>query len=432
MTTAQIAYQPHIHQARVHASAANNKVVVAGRQSGKTLAVVNEVAEWAMSAPKRWPDSHLPQFWWVTASYKTKPKAWRDFNRYIPKEIVRQVHESEAWIELRNGSRITFRSADGREALVSETLHGLVCDEAGQYSPVVYDQLLGPMTSTTGGPQILLGTPRGYNWFWEKYQLKAKGAIGWDSFRWRTADSPYVTASWLADQRILTPERIWRQEYEAEFLTDGGEVFRNIDAAIGPASAPDPYTVLGLDLARTHDWTYLMAFNSTGAWVDHRRVGHLDWSVQRVAVIEMYRRLKCAKVVLDATGIQLGAEAVVLDLQREGLAVEPVHITGDIKRALIEGLMLRFDLGSVRIPMEAADEFREYTFEQMPSGYQRYSAPEGRHDDAVMAAALAMWGLRQFAGRPMSPKPETDLQRMRREVITAVTQGGSHEDNWGN
>lgn len=206
-----------------------------------------------MSAPKRWPDEPEPQFWWCTASYKTKGKAWRDLERHLPKGIVAKSSEREAEIILRNGAKISMRSADAPGSLVSERLHGLVADECGQYPPNIYDQLLGPMLATTGGPTILMGTPRGHNWFYEKYQNKLRGIPGWDSFHWRTEDSPHVDRTWLEERRAETPDRLWKQEYLAEFLTDGGEVFRNVDACIGSAGSPDGYTVIGLDLARTHD-----------------------------------------------------------------------------------------------------------------------------------------------------------------------------------
>lgn len=411
MSVASIDYTPHVHQRRVHKSTANTRVIVAGRQSGKTVSAVAELAVWAMSAPERWPDEPNPQFWWTTASYKTKGKAWRDLIHHLPKGIIQKESEREAEIVLRNGSKISMRSADAPGSLVSERLHGLVADECGQYPSNIYDQLLGPMLATTGGPTILMGTPRGHNWFYEKYQNKRKGVPGWDSFHWRTEDSPYVTKQWLAERRIETPERTWQQEYLAEFLTDGGEVFRNVDTAIRPAAQPDGLTVIGLDLARTHDWTALMAFNSQGQHVAHRKVGHLDWSVQRIAVLEMYKRLNANKIVLDATGIQLGAEAVVYDLQREGLTVESVHITPEIKRALIESLMMRFDMGSISIPIEVAEEFREYSVEQLDSGYDRYGAPEGKHDDFVMAAALGMWGLRHIPPQPPVPKQLSIVER---------------------
>lgn len=428
MTVAEVAYQPHIYQARFHNSQARNRVVVAGRQSGKTLGVVQEEAEWAMSAPKRWPEEKFPQFWWVTAFDKTKGKAWRDFAQYVPKDIIKRSHESEAWFELRNGSRISMQSAEGMTSLVSEKLYGLVCDEFCQYRPAVYDDYLAPMLATTGGPVVFAGSPWGMNWGYQTYMKGVQGLPGWFSIRWTSYDSPYVDKIWLAERKLDTPDRPFRQQYMAEFLTDGGEVFRNVDVCIAPAAPKDEDTVIGLDLARTHDWTSLFAMNSRAEWVDFRRLGHLDWSVQRVAVIEMYRRLKARKVVMDVTGIRLGEEAVAFDLRREGLIVEPVHITGEIKRTLVENLMLRFDQTSLRIPMEAANEFREYTVEATNQGYDKYSAPEGKHDDVVMSCALALWGIRNIVSGPREAE-KTELDKLiDRELAAAEGHGWNESD----
>lgn len=417
---------PHEYQRRFHQATARHRVIVAGRQSGKTLGVVKEEGNWAMSAPKRWPDEKFPQFWWVTAFDKTRGKAWRDFGASTPKEIIARSHESEAWFELKNGSRISMRSAEGMTSLVSERLHGLVCDEFCQYRPAVFDDYLEPMLATTGGPVVLLGSPWGMNWGYRTYLKGVQGLAGWWSIRWTSYDSPYVDKIWLAERKADTPDRVFRQQYLAEFLSDGGEVFRNIDACIGPASKADDWTVIGLDLARTRDWTALYAVNQHGDWVDFRRIGHLDWSVQRIAVIEMYRRLNARKIVMDVTGIRLGEEAVARDLRQEDLLVEPIHITGEVKRSLVENLMLKFDTASHRIPMEAAEEFRRYESERTESGYEKYHAPEGEHDDVVMAAALAHWGIRHLApaGRREPEKTELDLI-VERELAEA---GGAYDE----
>lgn len=432
--TPVIDYVPHGFQKQVHLSKATNRVIVAGRQSGKTVAAIAEESNWAMSAPARWPDAkdREPQFWWTTASYRTKGKAWRDFGHHVPAEIIRKKHESEAWFELWNGSRITMRSADGKDSLVSERLHGLVADEFAQYDPTVWHQLLAPMLATTGGPVIFSGTPRGHNWAYELYQNARRGLDGWSSHHWTVYDSPYVTPLWIEQRKLETPERLWQQEYLAEFLTDGGEVFRNIDAAIADAAQPDDYTVVGLDLARTHDWTALMAFNSKAEWVASRRVGHLDWSVQRPAIVELYRRVKAKKILVDVTGMHVGADAVVRDLQQSGLTVEPVNIGSSVKRALIEGLMLRFDVNGIRIPMDAAEEFREYSVTQLDSGYDRYSAPSGKHDDYVMAAALGIWGLRHLVGRMPGDKPKSELQLEIEREMRSRTPGNweAEEKSW--
>lgn len=432
MTTAEVAYRPHVHQARVHASTANIKVIVKGRQSGGTIAAGHEVAEWAMSAPKRW-DTKFPQFWWVTAFDGTMGKAWRDFETAVPREIVRRKHESEHWFELANGSRVTMKSAEGMKSLVSERLHGLVCDEFCQYREAVYNDYLAPMLSTTGGPQIFCGSPWGMNWGYRQ-ALTAQRTPGWSYHHWSSFDSPYADKAYLESERARMPERAFRQQYLAEFLTDGGELFRNIPAAIAPPSQPDENTVVGFDLARSRDWSHLYAFNSRGEWVDSKRVGHHDWSVQRTIAIEMYKRVGAKKIVVDITGTgprSLAGDIFTADLQRDGLNVEPVNLDGEVKKAVIHNLMWRFDMNAIRISEDTAEEFRRYTSISTPRGNERYTAPDGEHDDQVMAAGLAMWGLRNFAIARVPAAPETELQRMKREVLASVIQG-TNEDAWGN
>ena len=45
------------------------------------------------------------------------------------------------------------------------------------------------------------------------------------SFQFSSAQSPFFK-DWNAVQRL--PQRIFQQEYEAKFIDDGGEAFRNI------------------------------------------------------------------------------------------------------------------------------------------------------------------------------------------------------------
>jgi hypothetical protein len=45
------------------------------------------------------------------------------------------------------------------------------------------------------------------------------------------------------------------------------------------------------------------------------------------------------------------------------------------------------------------NELKAYTYELTPGGNIRYGVPEGLHDDAVTALALALWG------RVKTPEP---------------------------
>jgi hypothetical protein len=43
------------------------------------------------------------------------------------------------------------------------------------------------------------------------------------------------------------------------------------------------------------------------------------------------------------------------------------------------------------------DELAAFEYEILPSGRVRYSAPDGMHDDCVIALALAFWNLKNGA-----------------------------------
>lgn len=388
-----ITYEPHAKQAAVHASNARFRVVVAGRQSGKTLTGVAEISSWVL---ERAPGN----YWWTTASYKTTDKAWRDLLAFLPKHIIKSTNQTKNYISFHSGSRISIRSADAPESLVSETLDGEINDEFAQWKPDVWPQLLGPMLGVTQGPALFLGSPRGRNYAYDLYIRGLGEDPLWQSFKWASNESPYFSAEDFERARRELPERIFRQEYLADFVEGGGEVFRNVTTAIGPSLAKaDAYTVLGVDLAKVRDWTVLWALNSSGETVEVQRFQHMDWSVQRLKIVEAYQRLGCKKAVIDATGV---GDPIVEELDRSGVRVEPIKFTSQSKAQLIEALMLRFDSGSIQLPPgrdDLIEEIKAFAFETMPSGRDRYSAPEGRHDDAVIALALAAWGIRQYAGK---------------------------------
>ncbi len=421
--TLLIPYKPHPRQQEVHDSRSRFRVVVKGRQSGGTLLAVVEIALYAMSHSR-------VTLWWVTSSYRTKDKAWRELTRVTPSKIIRKKHEGELYIELRNGSRISIKSADAPESLVSETLHGVVLDEFAQYSDVIWPMHLQPMLATTGGWALFVGAPRGLNWAHDLFQRGVRGEDGWASFRWASIESPYVSRDDVERAQRELPDRIFRQEWEAEFVEGGGSVFRGVDGCIGPVGEADGYTVMGADLAKLRDWTVLHVLNSARQTVYRVRFQKLDYGLQKTRIIETYHRLGCTKLVIDATGL---GDPIVDDLMRAGLTVEPVKFTSESKANVIEHLMLQFDQGAIRIPPDEdlIAELRAFSFETLPSGNDRYSAPSGKHDDAVIALALAAWGLRGIpmteSFPPVSRQPTLqDWIRKDIENITAQWRGGTY------
>jgi len=79
------------------------------------------------------------------------------------------------------------------------------------------------------------------------------------------------------------------------------------------------------------------------------------------------------------------------------LPVYPFRTTNASKAAIIDGLALALEREEVRLlPHEVLlNEMLSYQAERLPSGLMRYSAPDGAHDDCVIALALAYYGASQ-------------------------------------
>lgn len=437
-TGLSIQYVPHPAQAAFHAAGDKRfRVVIKGRQSGGTLAAVVEVVQFALSHPRC-------NAYWVTSALSLKSKAWRSLAQVVPAKLIRRKSEVDLSIELKNGARIQIRSADSPDTqLMSETLDMVVLDEFCSYAPNIWPQYIRPMLATTGGSAIFVSSPRGMNWGYDLYNYAASGNDpAWAAFHWTSTASPYFTEAEAAQAKLEMSAREYSQEIEAQFLVDGGEILRGVDAAVRPFAKADGYNVLGADIGLTTDWCVFWACNSRGEVIALDRFRRVEWPVAKVRLISMYRTFRCSRVLLDTTGTNLGGSAIGTDLQREGVQVEPITITGPMKRGLIENLMLRLEQNAVSIPADPVviAEFKGYQSTMLPSGLERFSAPSGRHDDTVVACALALWGIRQFYGRPVPPAPdEDDFARMIRldiERDTARNRGDwayfeSHGDSWG-
>jgi hypothetical protein len=82
-------------------------------------------------------------------------------------------------------------------------------------------------------------------------------------------------------------------------------------------------------------------------------------------------------------------------LQAEGLPVNAFTTSASSKPTLIESLALAIERGELALLRDPVllGELQAYTVERLPSGRFRYTAPPGAHDDTVIAAALAWYGV---------------------------------------
>ena len=95
-------------------------------------------------------------------------------------------------------------------------------------------------------------------------------------------DNPYYDLNEIEDAKKTLPESIFRQEYEAEFIDDGGSVFENItqlstiNEFIVNKRSGERYFA-GLDLARQNDYTVLTIINQRKEVVYVYRANKKSW-----------------------------------------------------------------------------------------------------------------------------------------------------------
>ena len=378
----------HTSQRRVAEHGARFRVLACGRRWGKTrlgsLLCVATAAEGGRA-------------WWVAPSYKVANVGWRLITRLGTQIPGAEVRRADRVVMLPNGGELAVRSADNPDSLRGEGLDFVVMDECAFIKESAWLEALRPALSDRLGRAVFISTPKGRNWFWRVYQDgQDPHNSEWAAWQLPTSDNPYIADGEIEAARASLPERVFRQEYLAEFLDDAGGVFRRVmDATTADeqltAEAGHQY-VIGVDWAQQHDFTVFAVIDVTTrslVWLD--RFNQIDYNVQRGRLMALVDRFKPSQVIAEANSIGLPN---IQALQYDGVPITPFTTTNATKMQILDALALAFEQGAVRILNDPVliGELQAFEQSQTSSGLRKFSAPDGMHDDTVIALALAWQG----------------------------------------
>jgi phage FluMu gp28-like protein len=389
-----LGYAPRDSQREIFKSQARFLVADCGRRWGKTVTGLNWLLEGACLDGG--------ENWWLAPIFAQSKMAFRKLLSAAKKgngeRAIRDKSISELRLQFVNDAVIHFKSADNPDNLRGEGLKRVFVDEAARVKRDVWEEVLRPAVSDTAGRVFFGSTPKGKNWF---YDLWTRGQdplqLEFKSWKFPTSDNPKVLPQDIQHARESLPADVFAQEYMAEFLENSASVLRNVKAcSTATRQEPKPGEIYyaGLDLARLTDFTVLTILDSNARQVFMDRFNTIDWTVQKQRIIATCQKYK-ARLLVDSTGI---GDPIFEDLRRAGLNVNGYKFTSESKKQLIEALMLRFDQMKISILPDdvQVNECETFAYEMGPSGSVRYSAPDGYHDDTVIALALANWGLSSF------------------------------------
>ena len=270
----------------------------------------------------------------------------------------------------------------------------MVMDECAFIKEAAWAEALRPALSDRMGHALFISTPKGRNWFWRLWQQgQDDQAFDWQSWRFQTGDNPYIQPSEIEAARRNLPDRIFRQEYMAEFIEDAGIVFRRVmDAvtAVAQEQATEGHQyVMGVDWGKHNDFTVLAMIDATtNELVTMDRFNQIDYQLQIGRLRVLYERFKPSNIIAERNSM---GEPLIEQLSRDGLPVQAFTTTNASKAEAIDALALAFERGDLRILPDNVliGELQAYEMDRLPSGMLRYSAPAGMHDDTVMSLALA-------------------------------------------
>lgn len=334
----------------------------------------------------------------VAPTFSHTRKQWKEILYYCPQEIILNVNRADHRITLIGDREIQFKSADGADSMRGESVAVLWVDEGGQISEDRWTLELRPALMDCKGKAIFTGTPKGKNWYFQLFTRgQDKTQTDYESWSFSSYTNPYLDPKEIDEFKRDMPELAYRQEILGEFLDDVGSVFRNVkDCIKGNLAAPQSGNryVVGCDLAKHEDFTVLCVLDQSGQLVHFDRFSQLDWTFQSKRILDVCQRYNHARLLIDSTGV---GDPIYDQLRRTGISVEGYKFTNASKKDLVECLSLAVDNRAISFPNipELLSELGLFGYKISQAGVTTYGAPEGYHDDCVIALALAAWQLQR-------------------------------------
>lgn len=282
-------YSPHPVQAKAHKAflvdGYDRGVLFWGRQVGKSL--------WSVKHLEMAACYKQGQYFIVFNTHKHAADVmWEQYLHTIPKELIYDTNKSElkiyfnymktamefpgiGWKAVKHDdtiprSSIQLLGSDYAQDHTGRKAHGMIFDEYQDQDPTNWDTTYKPFFTTTKGWACFMGTPRGYNHWYDTIQdAKREDNKRWyyQEATWR--DNPAIDPEWIKAEREEA-ERLgtldsFLQEYELQFRTTQGSVYGSFDRKIHVITPSDKRLPLEPTIYGVWDFGYAeghpMAFN---------------------------------------------------------------------------------------------------------------------------------------------------------------------------
>lgn len=199
-------------------------VIVAHRRFGKTTGMLNHLIREALMCDKLMPVYAL------IGPFRNQMKkiAWEPLKYYVKNIPDIKIKENELYVEFPTkypgaaGARIYIIGADNPDSSRGPYLDGCIMDEFAQIDPEMWKQAVFPSLQDRKGFAYIIGTPKGPNFFYERYKKSQKDP------EWYTALYPVTETGLFTEEEIEAfKKEMGEVEFNQEFMCDFSQAAEN-------------------------------------------------------------------------------------------------------------------------------------------------------------------------------------------------------------
>lgn len=391
------------------------------------------------------PDMVPSVLWWQVAPTENIAKQnWRELKQYMPKQWVVACSDSTFTMQTIGNGIIEVRSAYNPETLVSVGLDLVTITEAARIKDldIVWANLEARLNSAGrgrakdrngkrygAGKAIINSSPLGKNYFYQMFKFGQKNSdeysSNWVSYQYGWRENPFMND--LADSIVQTKygemtyeedlrrkigDRLFRQNYLADFLAMDGTVFKDFEA-----NCVENISNMGLSKAKREEyikeWIAPISYHSyrigydpaTGSSADTPAVIVRDMDTNRIVqVVDLYGKnydqqwdeisfISKRYNYAPCAWLRTGHTAVENQLAKRGVVEIPLDEQGGKKAGFIQALERAIQNKDLHVLIDGTEAVQ--TFVMQMNDYTekngKYSNEQQEHDDFVSACYAAYY-----------------------------------------
>lgn len=361
------------------------RVVNCGRRFGKSTLAILEVVGKAVS-------KNDARVCYIANTYQqARDICWRDLKNTV-RGVAVNINESRLEIEIKTQDKgtslIWLRGWESVETLRGQKFDLIVLDEVAMMRNFWenWQEVIRPTLTDTKGEVLFLSTPKGYNHWYDLFQL-AKSDRDYASFHFTTFDNPNVPKEEIEKAKEELTDDRFAQEYMADF--------RKVEGLVYPEFSREKHIV---EVVPTHRVDRVLAIDF--GYTNPAAILTIDIDEQGVfwVVQEYYKSGKVNIELIEYAKSQL-SNAVYPDpaepdrieeMRRHGLNIR--EVSKDIPNG-INKLRELFKAGKVKVHYSCSNlisELETYHYPDKKEDKNPYEVPVKENDHACDALRYAL------------------------------------------